>query len=393
MVSSSRMTSPTWESVFTSGYEACPTLMTGTPVVLPDELLARFPELRMARVRRGGIFVRIGGWCLGIRSVAGITLGRTIWLAHDVPLDPGLLLHEIRHVQQFSALPWFPFRYVWESLRRGYRRNRYEIDAETYSQRRLHPTTVRVYSGGRRRTMKARLLCALAVVLLTTAVSAQTGLRSASLPDRTPMNPIPAVPMGLPSASLPDRTPQQPIPPPRSDVFLARPHTYVPRPFPPFYPGYGYAPYMVAPDTRDVMRHMQVQDGYLHLQMQPVTAQVHVDGMYMGTVDDFRRLIPGHPLEAGPHRIEVRAPGYTTATFDVRVRPNETISYRTDLESASGNATVTPVVAPGRPKTFYVVPGCYAGDKPPSSKQLPRGCDASKVRTIPPSVSLIARAR
>jgi len=109
----------------------------GAPVSLPDELLARFPELRTARFRRGGIFVRIGGWCLGIPSVAGITLGQTVWLAPNAELDASLLLHEIRHVQQFASVPWFAFRYVCESLRRGYRRNRFEIDAESYTRRRL----------------------------------------------------------------------------------------------------------------------------------------------------------------------------------------------------------------------------------------------------------------
>ena len=241
--------------------------------------------------------------------------------------------------------------------------------------------------------MGMRLFCAVAVVLVNTAVSAQTGLRSASLPDRTPMNPIPATPLILRSASLPDRTPQQPLAPPPSDVFLAGPDTWVPRPFPfpPFYPGYGYAPYMAAPDMREVMT--QPPNGYLYLQLQPPTAQVHVDGVYMGTVEDFRRVIPGHSLDVGPHRIELRAPGYSPATFDVRVRPNETITYRTDLEAVNANQGVRPVAAPGRPKTFYVVPGCYAGDKPPSARRLPKGCDASKVRTIPPSVSVVARAR
>lgn len=38
---------------------------------------------------------------------------------------------------------------------------------------------------------------------------------------------------------------------------------------------------------------------------------------------------------------------------------------------------------PGVPKTFYVVPGCYAGDVPPRSDQLSRGCRAVGVRVIP----------
>lgn len=39
---------------------------------------------------------------------------------------------------------------------------------------------------------------------------------------------------------------------------------------------------------------------------------------------------------------------------------------------------------PGKPKTFYVIPGCYAGDRPPESGWLPAGCDISRLRVVPP---------
>ena len=103
--------------------------LVGRPMTLPAELLERYPELSMARWRRGGLPVRIGGWCLGRATVAGITLGRTIWLAPGAPLAPELLLHELRHVHQFAEDRTFPLRYVWRSLRHGYSRNPYETDA------------------------------------------------------------------------------------------------------------------------------------------------------------------------------------------------------------------------------------------------------------------------
>ena len=109
------------------------TLIFGTAEALPEGLLSRYPELRRARVRRGGLPPRIGGWCLGYSSVAGITLGRTIWLGRKVRPSAELLLHEIRHVHQFEAVPGFPFRYVWESLRRGYHHNRFEVDARQFA--------------------------------------------------------------------------------------------------------------------------------------------------------------------------------------------------------------------------------------------------------------------
>ena len=111
--------------------------LVGVRMSLPAALLDRYPELAHARWRRGGLFVRIGGWCLGRATVAGITLGRTVWLAPSAPLEPELLLHELRHVHQFAADRAFPFRYVWRSLRHGYVRNPYEADARRFAAHRV----------------------------------------------------------------------------------------------------------------------------------------------------------------------------------------------------------------------------------------------------------------
>jgi len=225
--------------------------------------------------------------------------------------------------------------------------------------------------------MNRRLCCVVAAIcLLPGAGSAQDGLRSASLPERTP---------------------QQPIPPSRVDQFIAAPDTYTNRrdnqprrhrsrtDYPIGFGYSGYSPYVMptaaAPETRARDMRAELPNGYLHLQMHPVTAEVYVDGYFMGSVDDFRRIIPGRSLEAGAHRVEVRAPGYETKAFDVLIPPSETVSYRSDLNATPSG--VTPVLAPAIPKTFYVIPGCYAGDRPPRAK-LPRGCDRSKLRAIPP---------
>jgi hypothetical protein len=111
--------------------------LAGRPAHVPSTLVAQYPELSRARFRRGGLPVRVGGWCLGQASVSAITLWRTIWLADDAPLAPELLLHEIRHVDQFQASASFPLRYLWESVRRGYVRNRFEVDARAYAASRL----------------------------------------------------------------------------------------------------------------------------------------------------------------------------------------------------------------------------------------------------------------
>jgi len=113
------------------------TALIGERTTVPDALLASYPELARARWRRGGLPVRVGGWCLGQRSVSAITLWRTIWLAPDVRESGELLLHELRHVQQFEASAAFPILYLWESLRRGYVRNRFEVDARAYAATRV----------------------------------------------------------------------------------------------------------------------------------------------------------------------------------------------------------------------------------------------------------------
>lgn len=114
--------------------------IVGAPVELPPHLAASYPELRGARYRRGGLPPRVGGWSLGTPTVAGITLWRTVWLAAQTHWDEELLLHEIRHVHQFQASASFPLCYIWESLRRGYHANRFEVDARRYAARRLGRT-------------------------------------------------------------------------------------------------------------------------------------------------------------------------------------------------------------------------------------------------------------
>ncbi len=109
--------------------------LVGRAEALPPELLARYPELADARWRRGGLALRVGGWCLGASTVAGITLWRTVFLAERAGTPEQLLLHELAHVRQFGRVRGFPVRYCWESLRRGYRRNRFELEADAFADR------------------------------------------------------------------------------------------------------------------------------------------------------------------------------------------------------------------------------------------------------------------
>lgn len=58
-----------------------------------------------------------------------------MYLAEHAGVAPALLLHELAHVRQFARVRGFPVRYCWESIRRGYRRNRFEVEADAFAGR------------------------------------------------------------------------------------------------------------------------------------------------------------------------------------------------------------------------------------------------------------------
>jgi len=187
-----------------------------------------------------------------------------------------------------------------------------------------------------------------------------------------------------------------------NDVFRATQRTFAPRfdrpvnryqrfrdPF--GYVSGSYGGYLGGYGTPEAERRPEApaEFGFLRLNVSPGVAQVYVDGFYLSTVDGFNGTGPARAIEAGPHRVEIRADGYETVTFDVRIVPNETIGYRRDLKADEPVRQARNFV-PAVPKTFYVIPKCYAGDKRPSADELPKGCRASNLRAIPP---VVERAR
>ena len=111
--------------------------IVGNKIDIPYALSDLYPELADASYRRGGLPVRIAGWALGTSTAEAITLWRTVFIEPHTPLSAELLLHELRHVHQFSERKSFPLSYLWQSIRHGYSRNAYEIDARKYSAQRL----------------------------------------------------------------------------------------------------------------------------------------------------------------------------------------------------------------------------------------------------------------
>jgi hypothetical protein len=161
-----------------------------------------------------------------------------------------------------------------------------------------------------------------------------------------------------------------PAPPP---VFFF-PGPYVPGPYYPYAVGghYSHSPRPIAPAV--------APRGVLMLESLPDTAQVYVDGFYVGIAEEFGPRTRPLLLPAGPHRVEVRAPGYEVLAFNVLVEPNDMVRFRGQMQALPA-ATPLRAASPAAPaKSFYVIPNCYAGDKPPTGG-LPRGCDVRKMQT------------
>jgi hypothetical protein len=74
------------------------------------------------------------------------------------------------------------------------------------------------------------------------------------------------------------------------------------------------------------------ETGALRLRIKPRDAQVFADGYFVGTVDNFDGTFQRLTLDAGPHRIEIKADGYEPVSFEVLVTPGETLTYRGDLK-------------------------------------------------------------
>jgi hypothetical protein len=74
------------------------------------------------------------------------------------------------------------------------------------------------------------------------------------------------------------------------------------------------------------------ETGSIRLKVKPNDAQVYIDGYYVGVVDSFDGMFQKLGIEAGTHRVEIRADGYEPAQFEVMVMPGETITYKGELK-------------------------------------------------------------
>ena len=72
--------------------------------------------------------------------------------------------------------------------------------------------------------------------------------------------------------------------------------------------------------------------GGLSFDITPSNAQVSVDGVFVGTVEEFNASSAPLILAPGNHYIEVRLAGYRTSSFDVTIAPGEVTPYQGTLE-------------------------------------------------------------
>ena len=110
------------------------------PPSLRDALAATFdvsPDtIERVRIVEHSRFARLHG-----RRVAATTRRGVVYVAGSARrffADPELVLHEYFHVlRQWNTGALTVWRYVVESLRRGYRANRYEIEARAFTRQRV----------------------------------------------------------------------------------------------------------------------------------------------------------------------------------------------------------------------------------------------------------------
>jgi hypothetical protein len=103
-------------------------LLLGARVRPPPDLPESVPP--DVTFRRGYLVPKIGGILARMHGpAAAVTMRRTIVVRPGVELTPSLLAHELAHVRQWRDDRLFPLRYCLATLRHGYLRNPYEVEA------------------------------------------------------------------------------------------------------------------------------------------------------------------------------------------------------------------------------------------------------------------------
>jgi hypothetical protein len=90
----------------------------------------------MIRIKENSWLAKLSAKKLGSKKVA-VVFGKTIHLFNtsreEFLKNEKWVCHELAHVQQFEKYGYFKFLilYLAESIRKGYRQNRYELEAKS----------------------------------------------------------------------------------------------------------------------------------------------------------------------------------------------------------------------------------------------------------------------
>ena len=109
-----------------------------------------------------------------------------------------------------------------------------------------------------------------------------------------------------------------------------RPNVHVGAGYP--YSGYGYPYGWYDPYAGYGYAHVaDAYTGFLRLKVRPRSAEVYVDGYFVGIVNEFDGFLQRLRIEEGPHTVELRHPGYEPLTLDVLIVPGEKVTFEGDL--------------------------------------------------------------
>jgi hypothetical protein len=103
------------------------------------------------------------------------------------------------------------------------------------------------------------------------------------------------------------------------------------------YPGYGssgqgYPSQQSRPSVGVQRGGGQSSRGGISFEITPDTAEVFVDGTYVGTAGEFGPAAQPLDLPGGRRHVEIRASGYRTMTFDADVQSGQVIPYQGTLQ-------------------------------------------------------------
>jgi Domain of unknown function (DUF4157) len=86
------------------------------------------------KIKENSKLAKIAAWKLGSNAVA-MVIGDTIYLHNTTReqflQDKSWVKHELCHIRQYKkhGIAGFLVKYIWESLRKGYYNNKFEIEA------------------------------------------------------------------------------------------------------------------------------------------------------------------------------------------------------------------------------------------------------------------------